>query len=71
MATITCDKPVCRLSAWTTKAGRVLAVLRLELGNRTRTTSPRLTIGFGGIIVVVDTHFWAIPILGKGDKVGS
>ena len=63
MATMTCGSSVLILSACTTSAGRGLAVLRLECGNKTRITSPRLTAGFA--IVVVDVHFGAFPILGK------
>src|SRR5437016_3909745 len=62
MATTTCPNPVFRLSACITSAGRVLAVRRLELGNRTRTTSPRLQTGFGGVIVVIHVHFRCIPV---------
>ena len=47
------------------RAGRVLAVRRSELGNNTSTTSPRLSMGSGGIVVVVYRHFRAVPILGE------
>jgi hypothetical protein len=50
-------------SACTINAGRVFAELRLEFGKRTRTTSPQLTVGFGCIKVVINTHVRAIPIL--------
>ncbi len=42
IASTICDKPVCKLSRCTTRAGRVLAVRKSELGNWASTMSPRL-----------------------------
>jgi hypothetical protein len=42
IATNTCGKPVCKVSAWTMSAERNLALRKFELGNNTKTTSPRL-----------------------------
>src|SRR5262249_35059195 len=58
IATITWGNPVPRLSACTTKAGRPLAVRKLESGKSTMTTSPRLHF-------IVDVHFRVLPIFGK------
>ena len=68
IATMICDNPVCKSSACTTKAGRVLAVRRLELGNSTSTTSPRLQSGAGVVIIVVNVHFWRVPIFKCGER---
>src|SRR5262245_45311722 len=61
MATTVWDKPDRRLSRWTTRTGRGLAVRRFESGNRASTTSPRLK-------VIVDIHFGTVPVLGGRAK---
>src|SRR5215210_4181265 len=71
IATMTCERPVPRSSAWTTRTGRSLAVLRLESGKRTRATSPRLQPGPRGIVVVIDVHLHTIPIRGESREPGS
>src|SRR5258706_46213 len=53
------------------QGGRSLAVRKSELGNRTRTTSPRLQLGLGGIVVVVGRHFGAVPIFGERSQSGA
>lgn len=58
MARMIWGKPVCRLLACTTNAGRRFAVRRLESGYRTSTTSPRL---YG----IVDIHFRTIPVFSE------
>src|ERR1019366_9035369 len=57
IATIVCGRFAPSPSAWTTSAGRRLAVRRFESGNRTRTISPRRQF-------IVSSHFGPIPILG-------
>ncbi len=47
IATIIWGSPVCKSSACTINARRVFPELRLELGKRSRATSPRLTVDFG------------------------
>ena len=63
-------QPSPSASAWTYNAGRGLAVRRFELGKRAKTTLPRLTVrlAVGGIVVVVNRHFRAVPIRRKGGQ---
>ena len=42
-----------------------------ECGKNTKTTSPRLEVGFGGIVVVVDVHLGTVPVLGEGGQAGA
>jgi integrase len=71
IATMTWGSCVWRVSACTTSAGRSLAVRKLALGKSTRTTSPRLQAGFGGIILIVNGHVRTLPVLGEDCQAGT
>src|SRR6185295_13911745 len=71
IATMTCERPVPRSSAWMTRTGRSLAVRRLESGKTTRATSPRLQPGPRGVVVVIDVHLRTIPVRGESREPGS
>src|SRR2546421_11415929 len=47
------------------RAGRGLAVCRLELGNNASSSSSRLYAALGGVVVFVDVHLGTIPAFGK------
>src|SRR5580693_8080411 len=64
MATIVCGSPFLRLSRWSTKAGRRLAVFKSELGNRTKTISPRRGL-------IINRSLRALPVLGEGFQPGA
>ena len=36
-----------------------------------KTISPRLGMGFGRVVVVIRTHFWAIPVISKGRELSA
>jgi hypothetical protein len=59
---------VARLSAWTTRAGRGFAVRKSECGKSAKTISPRLIERFRGVIMIVNVHFRAVPIIREGGQ---